>query len=468
MSIIQGTKVIASRATNGFSLFDYKHADHLLNNVSWLRSDTFSWQSGNVYKYAYQHLLDEANKIAYYIPSITEEDTGTVYYTWKASNGKYYATLKETPVSGDTIYGYDKFGNVTMAVSETLSSISAEKLTLSNGAILYRARDTLQIDVIDDIEIPCFIAEDKHKICLPDQENNIVRLFNATGAADYYIVDKINRQFKLPRKNKRKLIRSWNSGYSWYRLYSDGWVEQGGKTSPSAQNVWVSVTLPITMKDQQYAVELYPTIANSNAAGFGSQRIATACDWNNRTTSTFQYIVNSTTGGSTVASNWTVKGYAHDSEYLDVGMDFEYYYVGNFEATSIEQTAGLNKELLNGKLDSDLANLPSGYDFVVDWQAPTAANSYTWYRKYKSGWVEQGGLFTNTARLTQITFPIKMADTNYSALSNLQYGSADWSATVTTCIANGSRTTTGLQVLCYYNNSFNTGPICWEVKGFAA
>jgi hypothetical protein len=32
------------------------------------------------------------------------------------------------------------------------------------------------------------------------------------------------------------------------------------------------------------------------------------------------------------------------------------------------------------------------YDYVVDFQAPTSANNYTWYRKYKSGWVEQGGL----------------------------------------------------------------------------
>ena len=105
---------------------------------------------------------------------------------------------------------------------------------------------------------------------------------------------------------------------------------------------------------------------------------------------------------------------------------------------------------------------------VIEFQAPTVENNYTWYRKYADGWVEQGGLFTNSAKLTQITFPVVMADTNYSALSNLQYGSDGWSATVTTCIANGSRTTTGLQILCYYNSSYNTGPICWEVKGMYA
>ncbi|MBP9999681.1 MAG: hypothetical protein KBT14_03260, partial [Proteobacteria bacterium] len=30
-------------------------------------------------------------------------------------------------------------------------------------------------------------------------------------------------------------------------------------------------------------------------------------------------------------------------------------------------------------------------DYVVESQTPTAENNYTWYRKYKSGWVEQGG-----------------------------------------------------------------------------
>lgn len=30
-------------------------------------------------------------------------------------------------------------------------------------------------------------------------------------------------------------------------------------------------------------------------------------------------------------------------------------------------------------------------DYVVAWQMPTSNNNYTWYRKYKSGWLEQGG-----------------------------------------------------------------------------
>lgn len=41
------------------NLLDFKWTDHKLNDISWLRSDTFSWQSGAVYQAAYQHLADD-------------------------------------------------------------------------------------------------------------------------------------------------------------------------------------------------------------------------------------------------------------------------------------------------------------------------------------------------------------------------------------------------------------------------
>lgn len=51
----------------------------------------------------------------------------------------------------------------------------------------------------------------------------------------------------------------------------------------------------------------------------------------------------------------------------------------------------------------------SGVDYVIAWQTPSAANNYTWYRKYKSGWVEQGGHSTSQT----VTLPVEMADTSY-------------------------------------------------------
>lgn len=48
-------------------------------------------------------------------------------------------------------------------------------------------------------------------------------------------------------------------------------------------------------------------------------------------------------------------------------------------------------------------------DYVIEWQAPSAENNYTWYRKYKSGWIEQGG----TSTVPNIVFPIPFSNENY-------------------------------------------------------
>lgn len=51
-------------------------------------------------------------------------------------------------------------------------------------------------------------------------------------------------------------------------------------------------------------------------------------------------------------------------------------------------------------------------DPLVAFQVPTAENNYVWYRKYASGWVEQGGQLSNSYS-GDVVFAIPMADTNY-------------------------------------------------------
>lgn len=77
------------------------------------------------------------------------------------------------------------------------------------------------------------------------------------------------------------------------------------------------------------------------------------------------------------------------------------------------------QQSLSGKADTDLSNIPSAYDYVIESQAPTADNP-SWYRKYKSGWVEQGGFTT----LKTVTLLKAMQDTNYTVLCT-QRGTSD-------------------------------------------
>lgn len=87
-------------------------------------------------------------------------------------------------------------------------------------------------------------------------------------------------------------------------------------------------------------------------------------------------------------------------------------------------------EALNDKSDRDLRNVDTTAkaDAVIDYQEPTAENGYTWYRKYVSGWVEQGGIvdygsYGYNARSSAVTLPVIMQDSNYQVLAG--YKDAD-------------------------------------------
>ena len=129
---------------------------------------------------------------------------------------------------------------------------------------------------------------------------------------------------------------------------------------------------------------------------------------------------------------------------------------------------GAITETLNNKVDLPTPSTPQdAVDYVVEKQDPTSANGYTWYRKYKSGWVEQGGTMTfptaGTSITTKtITFPIAMANTNYTAQPTpiwaqpeAYYGWLLQTKTTTSMTYNGYNTTA-------------TQNLSWQVSGYAA
>ena len=111
-------------------------------------------------------------------------------------------------------------------------------------------------------------------------------------------------------------------------------------------------------------------------------------------------------------------------------------------------------------------------DYVIASQAPSAANNYTWYRKYKSGWVEQGGEKTiaaqnsNTQLYTDVNLPITMANQAY--LVNVAFITDGGSTTGLRNNANG-RGTTKLTIGTYSTTTISGSySATWEVKGLAA
>lgn len=120
------------------------------------------------------------------------------------------------------------------------------------------------------------------------------------------------------------------------------------------------------------------------------------------------------------------------------------------------------------------------YDYVIESQAPTAENNYTWYRKYKSGWIEQGGIAKIQATTNQwegitVAFPKQMANNMYTA-TGTAYG-LDSVSTLLICIGginsnnedNGTgKTTTNMfiQTEALYGDTVSRVRwINWQISG---
>lgn len=120
-------------------------------------------------------------------------------------------------------------------------------------------------------------------------------------------------------------------------------------------------------------------------------------------------------------------------------------------------------EALNDKTDRDLQNVDNtaGADAVIEYQFPTADNNYTWYRKYKSGWVEQGGFAASQD--ASVSLSVEMANTNYNVFVSVITSGKDNNSRYPYQVF--SQTTTSLRL---YVNCGTFVKTSWRVEGMAA
>ena len=141
----------------------------------------------------------------------------------------------------------------------------------------------------------------------------------------------------------------------------------------------------------------------------------------------------------------------------------------------LDQIVGGLTEQMNDKLDLPEGLSQAGVDYVIDFKAPTADDP-SWYRIYKSGWIEQGGRYGSSSSYiaadTTITVPLprQMASTNFHLVN--MYGGRSGTSSVTNAgaavevIANRTTTSVAFNTDGIYSSFCNY--IYFEVKGIAA
>jgi hypothetical protein len=133
-----------------------------------------------------------------------------------------------------------------------------------------------------------------------------------------------------------------------------------------------------------------------------------------------------------------------------------------------EINVGQISEALNNKADLDLNNTNPFADYVVEWKAPTSSDP-SWYRLYRSGWIEQGGRTTSNygSSGTQVQLLKSMNNTDYH-LQVTQYTDRRDGMGSTVIPAGYIVDSSTIYVAGRYVSVAEDAKLCWEVKGFAA
>ena len=168
-------------------------------------------------------------------------------------------------------------------------------------------------------------------------------LVNTAQGCLFYVVDEVEGSLRLPKYKLggRVLVDSKQptaTSPSWYNLYSDGWLEQGGIISPSS--AWSTINLLKPYANTQYII-LAAVINGNTAAGVTIK---------NKTISSFAIYQN-------VEQNWEAKGYAAGTPMGNI----KYPWVCAYNAAIPASTAQAAEftGALAGKANMDLSNVPN-------------------------------------------------------------------------------------------------------------
>lgn len=309
--------------------------DYEINDVSWLRADTFSWQDGTVYTEAYNHLVADYNG------------------------------------------------------------------------------GTSQTETVGSYTITYVLATDGHKITT--DETNVANIYNKSGVAWYYILDTTNQRFKLPRENPAReeliqVVRAKGDGLTLGLTHGTVTVGLGSNSS--------------------YQLAAY-------RGNYGQQNTGTP---SGNTSGNENIGITSDSTKSGIISDMK------DSTSVYKGKQYLYFYVGQFSQTATEQTAGLNSELFNGKLDLDAGNATQATkETIGSWSTSSKNLGDNGYVKLSNGLIIQWGITSNNAATYQTPFT---SGTSYSIVveqkRGSQYGQTAVISTSSTGFTAGSNANTPL------------------------
>lgn len=214
----------------------------------WISSNGSSWNIASSSKGTYTPVAGTAVYVKF-------GWTGSIYYVDYSLDDITYT--RDISISNTTaVYSKNEYPNFGYGWenSPSLSAIDLKETSITvNNSVTWKGADVLTYKhnvnghSFYDIAHKAFVDED----------------YEEHEYAWFYGIDTTNKRVFLPRRAHGELIKTWKDETEWYRIYQDGWCEQGGCTEHSND---AKLKFQIKLKDTNYSIIATPGGTPSNAS----------------------------------------------------------------------------------------------------------------------------------------------------------------------------------------------------------
>ena len=291
-----------------FTLFESKYSEVELNNTSWLLSSG-QWNSKELYPSAYNELVKEYNAPTRLHNIVLHTDTYTDYdFVLNLDDETFRLPLKSKLASGKAVGG----NGMTLGLTDgtNLCGAVGKNASGSNGNIgSYEVAYGQSVGGYYDggnvikANAGIGITTDPTKSGIETSDSDLYLYFYVGETninTNLVNVGKLTQEV-AELKGKTHLVESYTNGTSWYRVYSDGWCEQGGETSISYSHTTNTVALLKPYKNTNYTISL--SLGNYVSSG------VIQANWQSKTNNNFVIYADYSHETVTASTNWQACGY---------------------------------------------------------------------------------------------------------------------------------------------------------------
>lgn len=277
MSIYLGENLIAGglneelTINNPFSLLDYKYSEYELSNASWLLSNG-QWNSGAVYQSVYNLLLQIYNGtvtkagVSVKLSTETYADTDFVLNT---TDTTFRLPIKVLMAGSKRVAG----NGMALGMTDGTVNYGLLKQLSGNVGFLQGATGYYGVNVGDNVQVGTTatnglalgVTTDETKSGIETSANGLYLYFYVGETVqDANIIAAAGVLTDVANLKAHYIVETYVNGTSWYRVYSDGWCEQGGLFPSVSSDQDITITLVKPFKDTNYTVNTIRGSTNYN------------------------------------------------------------------------------------------------------------------------------------------------------------------------------------------------------------